>query len=366
MFIKSAEYLDTGENIKAVIQTAKKCFAVSLILNGETIDDYFNVEEPFDLKTHIFYVPVYKLQSVQKLTLRVRRHKKFGRMKEYSFDYKPEFAKEQALKKAYDNHITRKVAESEIISDGVIYTRFLGQDKDKAPVNAFVLEIDTTKASLYIGTPDDGYKSTGVQAKVPEMIDSAVKNKVPVVAAVNADFFDMLGDCHPSGLCIKNSRVIANPESLRPFIGIKKDGTPVITDITESPEIISKLSQAAAGLEMIVKDGEIFDFGPLEPFGYVRHPRTAAGIRNDGTVILLVVDGRIPEYSNGASLVDLAQMMINLGADRALNLDGGGSSIIYTKKDNGFMLRNTPADLFRPRAKLIRKEFDALLVVPCK
>ena len=45
-----------------------------------------------------------------------------------------------------------------------------------------------------------------------------------------------------------------------------------------------------------------------------------------------------------------------------INLGGGGSSIVYTKNGDEFELRNYPADLFRPRAKLIRKEFDALLV----
>ncbi|MBQ6118972.1 MAG: phosphodiester glycosidase family protein, partial [Clostridia bacterium] len=179
---------------------------------------------------------------------------------------------------------------------------------------------------------------------------------------MNADFFDMFGDCHPSGLCVKNGRVVANANSPRPFIGIKKDGAPVITDTAESNGIVNELSHAAAGLQMIVKDGKLYDFAPLEPFGYVRHPRTAAGVTKDGKVLLLAVDGRIPEYSNGASLVDLANIMLDLGADRAINLDGGGSTIVYTKRDGAFTLHNCPADLIRPRAMLIRKEFNALLV----
>ena len=136
----------------------------------------------------------------------------------------------------------------------------------------------------------------------------------------------------------------------------------MITDTAESNGIVNELSHAAAGLQMIVKDGKLYDFAPLEPFGYVRHPRTAAGVTKDGKVLLLAVDGRIPEYSNGASLVDLANIMLDLGADRAINLDGGGSTIVYTKRDGAFTLHNCPADLIRPRAMLIRKEFNALLV----
>lgn len=361
MFITSVEYLEKGDNIKIVVQTKKGGVDATLNVSGTFFKDFFNDEEPYDRKTHVFYVSKKMLESGNTLCLNLKRYKKFNR--KYKFTYNPVFADENGLLEKYDSKFSVKETEKETVADGVIYSHFKCTDKNDAPVHVFMLEIDSKKASLYTGTPDDGYENFNVKAKVPEMIDSAVKNGVNVVAAMNADFFDMFGDCHPSGLCVKNSRVVANPESKRPFIGVKKDGTPVITDTDESENIVSELDHAAAGLEMIVKDGDYFDWAPLEPFSFVRHPRTAAGLKKDGTVILLEVDGRIPEYSNGATLVDLAKFMIEQGADRAINLDGGGSSIVYTKNKDGFELRNNPADLVRPRAKLIRKEFDALLVV---
>ncbi len=363
MKIISGEYLKTASDIKAVVRTDKRGYCAKLDAGGSLIADSFNLEEPYDLKSHIFYFPPETAEGLSSLCLHLKKRKKSKRFKKICFDYKPVFADENDLIQKYDSVLRLKNEERETVSEGVIYTHRVYTDKNNAPVNAFMLELDMEKSSLYVGTPNDGYEYKNVKAKVPEMIDSAVANGVPAVAAVNADFFDMFGDCHPSGLCVKNSRVIANADSKRPFIGVKKDGTAVITDISENPDIVGELSHAASGLEMIVKDGKLFDYGPLEPFSYVRHPRTAAGIRRDGSVILLVVDGRIPEYSNGASLVDLANLMIQEGADRAINLDGGGSSIVYTKNGNEFLLRNTPADLFRPRAKLIRKEFNALIAV---
>lgn len=56
-----------------------------------------------------------------------------------------------------------------------------------------------------------------------------------------------------------------------------------------------------------------------------RAPRTAIGVKKDGTVILLVVDGR-SRSSAGMSLQELADYMVKLGAWQALNFDGGGSS----------------------------------------
>ncbi len=362
VFIKTVAYLKTGDRLKIVTQTEKPCFDVFLDVGGTRYRDAFNREEPYDRKTHVFYVPEDQLFDGMTLTLRLKKHRTGKRFSSYVFPFAPDFADAEKLAGEYDNGVLAVNSERETVADGVVCTRWTGEDKNGLPVNWFTLEIDAKKASLYVGTPGDGYAGVNVKAKVPEMIDAATANGVPVVAAVNADFFDMFGDCHPSGLCVKNGVAVANADSPRPFIGVKKDGTPVLTDLAESPGVVKELDHAAAGLQMIVRDGELYDFAPLEPFGYVRHPRTAAGVTKDGTVILLAVDGRIPEYSNGASLVDLARMMIDLGADRALNLDGGGSTVVYTKKDGGFVLHNCPADLIRPRAMLIRKEFNALLV----
>lgn len=74
------------------------------------------------------------------------------------------------------------------------------------------------------------------------------------------------------------------------------------------------------------------------------HPRTAAGIRDDGTLLLVVVDGRQP-VSRGVDLEQLAALMADLGAEKALNLDGGGSSSLYV---NGRLL-NRPSGVTTER-----------------
>lgn len=70
-----------------------------------------------------------------------------------------------------------------------------------------------------------------------------------------------------------------------------------------------------------------------------RAPRTAVGIKRDGTVLLLVVDGR-SSSSNGLTLQELATYFLRLGARDAINLDGGGSSVMVI---NGQIV-NKPSD----------------------
>jgi Phosphodiester glycosidase/SPOR domain len=61
-------------------------------------------------------------------------------------------------------------------------------------------------------------------------------------------------------------------------------------------------------------------------FGQRRHPRTVAGIKGDGTILLVTIDGRKPGYSVGANFKESAQLLKSLGAVDAVNLDGGGST----------------------------------------
>ena len=80
------------------------------------------------------------------------------------------------------------------------------------------------------------------------------------------------------------------------------------------------------------------------------HPRTAVGIDHDtGEVLLLVVDGR-SVASRGYTMVELANLMVDLGADEALNLDGGGSSTMVARVAGGARrVVNTPSDGFLRR-----------------
>ena len=347
---------------KLVVGVSLPLFHVSLSLGGAVYPDAFNLAEPYDRKTHVFYLPE---RPAGRAALRFRLP---GRLpltlkKKTDLTELP-LADAEALENEADSGWETEKEETETVADGLTMTVCAIRTKTGAPVIATLLEADPAKTALYIGTPGDGYESRKARATIPDMIAAAEQNGQRVLAAVNADFFDIFGDFHPSGLCVKNGRVVANPASGRPFLGEKTDGTPVIADLSQDPDMIKDLRHAAAGLQRLIKDGKPFDLAPGEPFGFTPHPRTAAGVTKDGRVLLLEVDGRIPAHSNGATLTDLARFLLARGAVEALNLDGGGSSAVYTRNgDGGFDLRTVPADLFRPNDRLIRKDFNAVLVV---
>jgi hypothetical protein len=75
-------------------------------------------------------------------------------------------------------------------------------------------------------------------------------------------------------------------------------------------------------------------------FVAARQPRTLAGVRADGKVLLVTVDGRRPGWSTGMTLPEAARLMRSLGARDALNLDGGGSSTMTVRGE----VVNRPSD----------------------
>jgi hypothetical protein len=81
-------------------------------------------------------------------------------------------------------------------------------------------------------------------------------------------------------------------------------------------------------------------------FVAARQPRTLAGVRTDGTVLLVTVDGRRPGWSAGMTLHEAARLMQSLGARDALNLDGGGSSTMTVLGE----VVNRPSDRAGERA----------------
>jgi hypothetical protein len=100
---------------------------------------------------------------------------------------------------------------------------------------------------------------------------------------------------------------------------------------------------AVGGGPVIVRDGQPV-FRALESFTSsqlsLRNPRTAVGQREDGTILLVAVDGRQPGYSTGLTNFELAQTMVRLGAVTASALDAGGST---TMAFDGELL-NSPSD----------------------
>ncbi len=104
------------------------------------------------------------------------------------------------------------------------------------------------------------------------------------------------------------------------------------------------LYNAVSGNRMLLQSGAACKGTPAEETEL--NPRTAVGLDRSGRVMILVlVDGRQPNYSEGATLAELTGILRQYGAQAAMNFDGGGSStLVIADPARGPQILNCPID----------------------
>ena len=118
----------------------------------------------------------------------------------------------------------------------------------------------------------------------------------------------------------------------------------LVLRITSSDPRWNSCVCATGSLYKLITNGVIED--DLDRADKSRAPRTAVGIKGDGTILLYTIDGRQVPYSAGVSLQGLAQRLLELGCIEAGALDGGGSTVVYAQSagEEDAAPRNRPSN----------------------
>ncbi len=118
-------------------------------------------------------------------------------------------------------------------------------------------------------------------------------------------------------------------------------GDEVKLDIVTTPDF-QKIENAVGGGAIILAEGQVPSSFSHNITGY--NPRSAVGIDKTGKIITIVaVDGRRSE-AKGMTQTQLGYLMADLGCYSAMNLDGGGSTLMAVKKDGEQQVVNEPSD----------------------
>ena len=243
-----------------------------------------------------------------------------------------------------------------VVANGIVYEERLYRDPDGLPVRAYIITVAKGAASFCTSTPSNTTE-TGKVSNMKNQITAAENAGKKVIAGVNADFFDMGGTNITRGLCIKDG-VFMTGTADRPWLGITKTGEVIMGNASEYEKYKDQLYNAVGGSHILLRSDSTSSLGVGTEFGDTRHPRTAVGTKPDGSVVIMVVDGRQSTISNGASLADLADIFASMGCSDAINLDGGGSSTFILKNSKGeFVVENSPS------AGALRAVANGLLVI---
>lgn len=136
----------------------------------------------------------------------------------------------------------------------------------------------------------------------------------------------------PEGILIKHGKILSDKEypTTGGVIGFTKDYKLFLGKMGAKEALENGVVEAVSFRPFLIINGKKSITKGNGGWGVA--PRTAIGQRQDGIVLMLVVDGRMIS-DPGATLVDLQNILYNYGAVNAANLDGGTSSVMVLPKD---------------------------------
>lgn len=241
--------------------------------------------------------------------------------------------------------ITQVKWNKQKVEKGVVWKQAHFDDLYQSQQEINILEVDLRKKNINI---DFAGLASGLK------ITSEFVNEENAIAGINGSYFDMKNG--GSTTFFKIDDQVINEGLARSKPDVRLNGTITIDTNEKGKEIVDILAGDVSDRfwETKIKARNVMVCGPLlimndtlvtilkNPFNNNRHPRSAVAI--DGNkLILITVDGR-NKQANGMSLPELAFFLKQIGAEKALNLDGGGSTtlVLNTPKKKGVL--NYPSD----------------------
>lgn len=131
------------------------------------------------------------------------------------------------------------------------------------------------------------------------------------------------------GLFISDGVQFSDPKAQYGALGFTQEKRAFVMESQDFP-LPEDAAFVFGGFWVILKDGEHYD-----SFKAIQDSRMAAGISADGmTLFLLCVEGERPVSSRGLTYYDCAEILLNAGAENAVQLDGGGSISLIIQENN--------------------------------
>ncbi|GAB6174732.1 phosphodiester glycosidase family protein [Paradesulfitobacterium aromaticivorans] len=175
-------------------------------------------------------------------------------------------------------------------------------------------------------------KDLGVQG---QRLTDMVKDAGAIAGVNGGGFYDPDGKGNggfPFGLTVHNGKLVHNNVANQKvgLVALNDQGKLVIKEMSADELSKNNIKEAVSFGPNLIEDGKPLVIGDG---GWGWAPRSAIGQAADGTIIFVVIDGRQPTWSVGASLRDVMNIFQKYNAINAVNLDGGSSSeMVYNGK----------------------------------
>ena len=234
----------------------------------------------------------------------------------------------------------------------LVYWSEVHADADTEAVHVLRVDLHSHAIEVDVVMGDDPDGNGPAEAELTDPL--VLAKRANVLAAVNANAFagmpDSTGkrDSHWHVQQPVEIQGVAIHDGVARSSGPQKGAPDVAFGVDRKNKVYVGQAAGTTSLEEAVNAWAftmLQDGKPVPQEGGPRHPRTAVGVDESGRwLYMVVVDGRQPGYSVGMTALELANLMLRIGAVRAINLDGGGSSILLvSSRDGALHIVNKPS-----------------------
>lgn len=233
------------------------------------------------------------------------------------------------------------------LAPGVKLNEIVAFDKNNGRVEMYVTTVDTTvdTVQVYANYKDNQCSSWGLQ-NLSEQVAAMEKNyeePFTVVAGINASYYNTTTGKPTGAFVMEGVDVTTEAEGNNfAFFAVLKDGTYMIGNKGEYSSYKGQIKEAIGGYVHIVKDGAVVS--GLDKT--TKYPRQTIGLTKDGKIIIMTADGSQTK-TVGLTYQEQAEVMLAMGCEDALHLDGGNSATFGGIREGTkeFVLINSPSGL---------------------
>lgn len=248
-------------------------------------------------------------------------------------------------------------AEKRTLFSGICYERRVLTQPRSLVVQ--ILHIDLAEPGVsFLVTPPDTQGNRPLKARKTSQFLEEHQAQI----AINGDFFEpwhsrFIWDYYPHvgdpvqvlGMAASQGKIYSEGNERCPVLAFdRKNGAQIFKSpaALEQAWTAKRIANAISGHRLLVRDGHSVPQSEWYKDHAHLHPRTALGLDKERRkLIIVVIDGRQPGYSEGASFQELAGLMLEAGAHTAMNMDGGGSTTLVMQGEDGEAeILNSPID----------------------
>jgi hypothetical protein len=229
---------------------------------------------------------------------------------------------------------------SQVLFEGITYTREVRSEPRDMVIHIVTIDLKAKGIKVLVTPGEEGNELPLKARTTSEFLED-----FELQLAVNGDAFypwSVVGPFYTPhsgdrvnvyGYAASRGTIYSQESDTSPTLYIYQNNKASINSV------IGKMYNAVSGTATLVRRGKA-----VIEFGDEAQPRTAVGLNQSGRrLTIVVVDGRQPGFSEGATLKEMAQILVDQRVYMGFNLDGGGSSTLVMEGEDGMPeLLNSP------------------------